>query len=187
MKFDFDTIRSIHHECRGCHSKTDCCCASYDIFISEKEMRRILNIFPLLIEYCPNLAKDGEFDNVFEESNDGLIQLDTDENGLCVFAYRQGGIIRCALHSVAIDMGLSIEDVKPFHCLLWPMAVSSGPETVISIQENALDFPCNSPQKPDHLGRGIHRPHRWKHAENERRIAGRRRAAPSKHAPVRVD
>ena len=151
MKFDFDAIKSIYHECRGCHSKTDCCCASYNIFISEEEMQRILNIFPLIIGYCPDLVVDGEFDNVFEESDDGLIQLDTDENGLCVFAYRHEEMIRCALHTAANDMGIAIEDIKPFHCLLWPMAVSSGSEPLVSIQENALDFPCNHPQKPDHI------------------------------------
>ncbi len=51
---------------------------------------------------------DGEFDNVFEESNDGLIRVDTDENGLCVFAYRHAGIIRCALHTVANDTGIPL-------------------------------------------------------------------------------
>lgn len=151
MKFDYESIKSIHHECTGCQSKTDCCCASYDIFISEKEMQRILNIFTRIIEYCPDLMKDGEFDNVFEESEDGLIQLDTDGNGLCVFAYQGGGMVRCALHTVAIDMDLPVEEIKPFHCLLWPMAVSSGSEPVISIQQNAHDFPCNRPQKPDHI------------------------------------
>ena len=156
MKFDFDAIKSIHHECTGCHSKTNCCCAGYDIFISEQEMQRILNIFPRVIRYCPDLVKDGELDNVFEESGDGLIQLDTDENGLCVFAYQQQeGVVRCALHSVAIDMDLSVEEIKPFHCLLWPMAVSPGPESVISIQENALDFACNRPQKPDHICKSL--------------------------------
>jgi hypothetical protein len=155
MKFDFDTINAIHHRCRGCRSKSDCCCASYDIFISEAEMQRILNIFPLVIEYCPGLMVDGEFDNVFEESDDGLIRVDTDENGLCVFAYRFEGIIRCALHTVANDTGTPVENVKPFHCLLWPMAVSSGPETVVSIQENALDFPCNRPQQSDFICKSL--------------------------------
>jgi hypothetical protein len=156
MKFDFDAIKSIHHHCTGCHSKTDCCCASYDIFISEKEMQRILNIFPQVVEYCPDLMKDGEFDNVFEESDDGLIQLDTDDNGLCVFAYqRQEELVRCALHSVAIDLNLPIEEIKPFHCLLWPMAISSGPESVISIQQNALDFSCNRPQTSDQICKSL--------------------------------
>lgn len=150
-KFDYEAIQSILHQCIGCRSKTDCCCASYHIFISAKEMQRILNLFPLLAQYCPRLLKDGEFDNVFEESDDGLIQIDTDENGLCVFAYEREGMIRCSLHTAAHDLGLPVEKVKPFHCLLWPMAVSPGPEPVISVQENALDFPCNRPQKPDSI------------------------------------
>lgn len=151
MKFDYEAIRSIHHDCTGCRSKTDCCCASYHILISREEMQRILNMFPLLAEYCPGLVKDGEFDNVFEESDDGLIQLDTDENGLCVFAYEHEGIVRCALHTAANVMNLPVEQVKPFHCLLWPMAVSPGAETVISIQENALDFPCNRAQQSNRI------------------------------------
>jgi hypothetical protein len=34
---------------------------------------------------------------------------------------------------------------------LWPIAVSSGDETLVSIQENALDFPCNRPRQPDRI------------------------------------
>jgi len=149
MRFDLDAIKSIDHHCTGCRSKKKCCCASYNIFVSKTEMQRILNIFPLAAAYCPGLIKDGEFDNVFEEFDDGSIQIDTDESGLCVFAYRQAGIIRCALHTVAIDMDMPVETVKPFHCLLWPMAISPGSETVVSLQEDALDFPCNRPQKSD--------------------------------------
>jgi hypothetical protein len=155
MKFDFNKIKSIHHLCTGCSPDADCCCASYNIFISEEEMQRILNIFPLIIEYCPDLVVDGAFDNVFEESDDGSIQLDTDENGLCVFAYRHEGIIRCALHTVANDTGIPVENLKPFHCLLWPMALSSGSETAVSIQENALDFPCNHLQKSDYICKSL--------------------------------
>jgi hypothetical protein len=151
MKFDLDKIKSIDHHCTGCHSKKKCCCACYDIFVSRTEMQRILHIYPLVAGYCPGLIQNGEFDNVFEEFDDGSIQLDTDENGLCVFAYRQAGIIRCALHTVAIDMDIPVETVKPFHCLLWPMAISPGPEPMVSLQENALDFPCNRPQKSDDI------------------------------------
>ena len=155
MKIDFEAIKSIDHFCTGCRSKRECCCASYHIFVSAKEMQRILNIFPLLADYCPGLMVDGEYDNVFEECDDGSIQLDTDENGLCVFAFRQKGLIRCALHAVANDMGLPLQEIKPFHCLLWPMAISPGTETVVSIQENALDFHCNHAKATDQICKSL--------------------------------
>ena len=143
MKIDLDRIKNIDHCCTGCESSTECCCARYDILISEDEMQQILNIFPLAASYCPNLMQNGELLNVFEDTEDGQIRIDTDENELCVFAYRQKGLIWCALHSVALDLGVPVSQVKPFHCLLWPLAVCEETETVISIQHNALDFPCN--------------------------------------------
>ena len=147
MKFDLDTIKSIDHQCTGCRSKKKCCCASYNIFVSETEMQRILNIYPLLAAYCAHLMVDGEFDNVFEESDDGSIRIDTDEDGLCVFAYRQAGMIRCAIHTVATDQGIPLADIKPFHCLLWPLAISSETKNMVTLQENALEFPCNRTNK----------------------------------------
>jgi hypothetical protein len=151
MKFDLKKIKSIDHCCTGCRSPAKCCCARYDILISEAEMQRILNIFPLAASYCPNLAKDGEWLNVFEDAEDGQIRIDTDENELCVFAYRQKKLIRCALHSVAVDLKIPVTHVKPFHCLLWPLAVSEGAEPAVSIQENALDFPCNRRRESEHV------------------------------------
>jgi hypothetical protein len=67
---------------------------------------------------------------VFEEEEPGLFPLDTNEAGLCLFAYWSHGRTHCSLHTVAMTPGLPLEQVKPKVCLLWPIHFSEGREVL---------------------------------------------------------
>jgi RimJ/RimL family protein N-acetyltransferase len=112
-------------------------------------MESIVGMMPAAARYCPHLQESGGFQNVFEEVEGGLFSLETDENGLCVFAYRRGRHVRCALHSAAVEAGLPLRGVKPEPCLLWPLCLSEGEEPVLTVAEEALSFVCNRLREPD--------------------------------------
>jgi len=60
-----------------------------------------------------------------------------------VFAYWLDGRNRCSLHSAAAALGLALRDVKPKHCMLWPIHVSGGREE-LAIPGEVLRFRCNA-------------------------------------------
>jgi hypothetical protein len=110
-------------------------------------MKAIIGALPLAAGHCPWLnGKDG-FDNVFDEVERGLFAIDTHEDGLCVFAYHCDSGIRCSLHSVAGQMGMSPHLLKPYACTLWPLVLREPPNASLSICADALQFPCNSTRK----------------------------------------
>jgi hypothetical protein len=99
-------------------------------------------------KYASNLACGGAIENIFEEDGNGTFIVDTDEDGLCAFAYgdRKRGVL-CSLHSVAVDLKLPHYKTKPKSCVLWPLAISEDPPVHLSIAEDAFSFPCNTRRK----------------------------------------
>ena len=93
--------------------------------------------------FCPSLNLDDGFDNVFEPVGGNLYSLDTHDDGTCVLAYRKGKKMLCSLHSVALAHNITMNNVKPLHCLLWPLAITDGKKSVLSIQDDAFEFVCN--------------------------------------------
>jgi hypothetical protein len=83
---------------------------------------------------------------VFDEEEPGLFSIDTTGDGLCLFAYWSHGRTHCSLHTVATDLGLPLEQVKPKVCLLWPLHFSDGDE-VLAMIDDAMLFSCNA-RKP---------------------------------------
>jgi hypothetical protein len=106
-------------------------------------MNRIIQVLPEAVKLCPHLRIDGGYDNVFEEVEPGLYAIDTDEDGLCLFAYVSDHTIRCSLHTSGSALGLPLNQVKPKACLLWPLSFFEGDE-VLSLTSDALSFKCNS-------------------------------------------
>lgn len=142
-------IVQLEHNCDLCQTGTKCCCSSFDVCISEKEVEQIVGILPQVSKYAPHLVgDDGDFENVFDEEPDGLFSIDTHEDNLCVFAYHRKGQTLCSLHSVALDMKIPIQKVKPLVCMLWPLAISDGPNPSIDVDSYAYDFHCNHKQPP---------------------------------------
>ncbi len=144
---DVESLLSMENNCTGCAKGQKCCCASYEVCATTAEVRRIIRVMPAAAGYCPHLRTDGGYDNVFDEEEPGLFSIDTTEEGLCVFAYWSGGRTHCSLHTVALELGLPLEQVKPKVCLLWPLHISDGDE-VLGLIHDALQFACNRPTPP---------------------------------------
>ena len=145
MTIEMKQIARLTHACDGCKNKdpNQSCCATYEVCITPAEVDAIVGVLPEASKDCPELKDGDDFQNVFEETDDGLVCLDTTEDGLCVFAYQAEGEVRCALHSAAERLKIPLEEVKPAVCLLWPLSISDD-EPRLSIADDALEFHCNT-------------------------------------------
>ncbi len=144
---DIDAILSLNHKCNECAGHFTSCCSCFEICITKKEMAGIIGILPEAAKLRRSLALDDGYDNVFEALGGGQYCLDTDEDGLCVFAYAKDKKILCSLHSAALNLGIPVEQVKPAPCLLWPLALSEGKYKVLSVHDDVYEFACNSRKK----------------------------------------
>ena len=143
VSVDLESLRSVEHRCRGCAEDEPCCCSSYEVCVTDAEMRQIIEVLPEAAKLCPHLKTDQGYDNVFEYVEPGLHALDTTEDGLCLLAYVADHTIRCSLHTAGTNLGLPLGKVKPKACLLWPMSLSEGDE-VLLLDGDALSFRCTA-------------------------------------------
>jgi hypothetical protein len=143
---DLDSLMKFRHNCDGCARRASVasCCSGLEVCISKSEMSKIVGIIPYIVKYCHHLLIEAELDNIFNESEDGLYSIDTHINGLCVFAYRKNRRILCGIHSAADGLGLNWYDLKPLPCILWPLAISEDLSPVISLDDSAGSFHCNT-------------------------------------------
>ncbi len=146
VRVDLPSIRSIDHACTGCSGTANCCCSKYEILVDDAELNRIMQALPEAAKLCPHLKTDDGYDNVFEEAEGRLNSIDTREDGLCVFAYSAGPMIRCSLHTVEASLGLPLGSLKPKVCLLWPLTFSQAGD-VLTLHDDAFSFGCNSRRK----------------------------------------
>jgi hypothetical protein len=157
LAVDLDALTMFYHACSGCPQDVFCCCARYDICINTLEMERVIAYLPQVAHYIPQLMTDDGYDNVFEEIGTDLFRIDTQDDDLCVFAYHEHRATRCALHRVALDMGLPVHALKPQACLLWPLALSETAPYILSVHVDAPQFTCNHPRpKQKSLHPSIH-------------------------------
>ena len=143
VSVDLASLLSVGHRCRGCAQDEPCCCSSYEVCVTDAEMRRIIRVLPEAAKLCPHLKTGHGYDNVFEYVEPGLYALDTTEDGLCLLAYVADHTIRCSLHTAGTNLGLPLGKVKPEACLLWPLSLSEGDE-VLSLAGDALSFRCTA-------------------------------------------
>jgi len=142
VEIDIGSLLLLENRCRGCARGERCCCSSYEVCVTTAEINRIIKVLPQAARYCPHLLSRGGYDNVFEEEEPGLYSIDTTEDGLCLFAYWSRNRTQCSLHTVSMELGLPLEQVKPKVCVLWPLHFSEGRE-VLSLIDDALTFSCN--------------------------------------------
>ena len=147
VEVDVESLLSLENRCSGCVRGERCCCSSYEVCITAAELKRIIKVLPEAAKLCPHLLTTRGYDNVFEEEEPGLFSIDTTEEGLCLFAYRSHRRTHCSLHTVAVTLGLPLEQVKPKVCLLWPMHFSEGNEVLTAINDAFL-FGCNVRKAP---------------------------------------
>lgn len=157
VRVDLGALRSITHRCdpASCRGRKTCC-GEYEIVIEEDELEKIVGYMPGAAGYASGFQGDEGLQNVFEETEDGLLTIDDDEDGLCVFSFCDREERRlCSLHAVGLEMGIPPHKVKPLACFLWPLDLSSGRRPVLSIHDDAFEFPCNAkrPQTESGLDR----------------------------------
>jgi hypothetical protein len=143
LTVDLAAILSVNHTCIGCRPGEPCCCSTYEVCVTTSELKHIIAVLPEAVQFCPHLDTENGYDNIFDEVEPGLFAIDTDDDGLCLFAFRSGRKVRCSLHAAAAALGLPPEKVKPKSCLLWPMNFSEGKE-VLSLVDDAPAFRCNT-------------------------------------------
>ncbi len=150
---DIGSLLSLEHSCdpKLCSSSKSCC-SCFQVFITKDELERLVGFMPEASAYTKNLKTGGSYSNVFDEEDEGLFSIETDDAGLCVFGYRAGGDgTFCSLHSAALKMDLKPEEVKPFDCMLWPLALTEEKPLTLTIDNDAFDFPCNKKRAPGAL------------------------------------
>jgi hypothetical protein len=152
---DVEALETIAHRCEpALCRRAGTCCAGYDVCVAEDELPKLAGATELAARYVPDLGQGG---NVFEELFDGLYSIDTDEDGLCVFAYEDaGGQVLCSLHSAALENGLDVRELKPRCCMLWPLALSGSRPRYLMVDPGAFSYPCNRRKASDgRLDEGI--------------------------------
>lgn len=144
---DVAALAALCHVCDGCRGRVlaHSCCARFDVWVTRAEMRRITGLLPAVAKVCTHLRDNGELDNVFEEEGGDAYSIDKRDDGLCAFAFRSGGMIRCGVHAAAEAQGLDGNAVKPLECALWPLTLSDTEPWVLSVDEDAAAFHCNTP------------------------------------------
>ena len=145
MRIDVEALQALAHRCEPlkCIGRERGCCATYEVVVGRREQGTIVGALAEAARFAPALKTGGEYLDPFEETEGGSC-LNTDEDGRCVFAYEDArGATLCSLHSAAMELGLPPARVKPRACALWPLALVEGDPPLLTVQEDALAFPCN--------------------------------------------
>ena len=152
---DLRALRALAHTCDPMKCRhTKCCCRSYEVSLEANEIGRIAGTVPDAAQLAPGLTEDGMLIDPIDDTEGGYC-LNTDEQGLCVFAYRTDqGAIYCAMHTLALRWNLPPAAVKPRACTLWPLAIHGTNPAQLSVQDDAYEFPCNTPRRPS--ARSLH-------------------------------
>jgi len=157
-RIDLEALKGIAHRCDPRKYRNGLsCCAYYDIELSPIEARRVIDWLPEAAKFAPHLRdKDGYIDPI-ERMPGSRPTLAVDAAERCVFAYKdREGTLWCSLHSAALAHGLQPEKVKPLSCALWPLALWDEEEPhVLTVQPDAMRFPCNVARVGEGLDPGI--------------------------------
>lgn len=154
---DVAALRGMGHKCDPtlCR-KTPSCCGQYEVCVETKRLESLIGCMPAAAKLADALGDEDA--NPFDPLGAGLYAIDTNEDGLCVFAYRDGqGRTLCSLHSAAMAAGVSPYRVKPTSCSLWPLAMNETAPPVLTVDGLAMEFPCNRRRRgrPRTLDAGI--------------------------------
>ena len=145
VRIDINALRVLAHRCvpTNCSVSRNCC-KTYEVLVDAREVSAIVGAMPDAARYAPGLYEDGIPIEPVEDAEHRQTCLATDEDGLCVFAYRnRAGATLCSLHSAALDLGLPPIKVKPKACVLWPLFLVETNPPLLTVQSDATEFACN--------------------------------------------
>lgn len=145
---DLMALFGIDHRCEPRLCKNESCCTSYEICVDDKEIRNIVSLLKDASDFAPHLRSEEDWADLFDPVENDLCALETDEDGLCVFAFGNKNQVRCSLHAAAMRLDLHPYQMKPKVCSLWPVAWVEGERPLITIQDDAFTFPCNQVKDP---------------------------------------
>ena len=157
IRVDVAALLRLAHACEPSRcERASSCCSSYEVLVDRKEQRQITGYLDEASHYAAGLAEDGGFIEPFE-ATEGAKCLTTHEDGLCVFAFgnRQARVL-CSLHAVALERGLKPHTVKPLACAIWPLYFVESDPPLLTVQEGAMGFPCNTPRARSSGARRLH-------------------------------
>lgn len=157
IRVDLDALRALRHDCvpEKCIGRKRGCCETYEVFVDRTEIGTIVGTLPDAAKYARHLKLKygGDYIDPIEESEGGGDCIATHQDGRCVFAYRaRNGMTLCSLHSAGLDLGLEPFKVKPKACALWPLYFVEGKSPLLTVQEGALQFPCNHKRRSGSAG-----------------------------------
>lgn len=146
INVDLEALLGVEYSCvpSACANQA-CCCQYYEITLTADELQTVLGMVPMAAKYAAHLdVSADELPELFEEIDDGQFALAEDEDGCCVFQYQNGdGATLCSIHSAALEHGMHPYRVKPWACSMWPLTEDEEDPPLLTLQDDALDFPCN--------------------------------------------
>lgn len=156
---DLPALTALSHRCDpALCAAGPSCCTEYDVWLRSEEAEAIVGILPAAARFRPDLILGDGPANPFEELGPETFALDEDDDGQCALAYRDArGHRLCAVHSAALALGVDVRTVKPQTCRLWPLTLTGAAPAVVSVQDDAFEFPCNAHRDPaqDGLDEGV--------------------------------
>ncbi len=139
----------FHCDASLCRDTENCC--TFDVVIDASERDRLLGLLPECARFQPALQGADGPENPFDDcADEGLYGVDHDEDG-CALSYRGAdGEASCALHSVALALGLDPLRHKPLACALWPLVLIEGRRVIVGLDAEVFGFPCaRRKERPD--------------------------------------
>ncbi len=154
---DMPAVTGIAHRCGPSVCRTGpSCCSQYEVRIEEGDVPALLGILPRAARYAPALQTPEGLAGVVDDVEGGVVPAGTGADDLCVLAYTSPeGDVLCSVHTAALEMGLEPYGAKPSCCALWPLTVTVAEPHVISVQEDAFAFPCNTRRTGPGLDDGL--------------------------------
>ena len=88
VRVDVQALMSIQHCCLpGVFKGPNRPFVLSEYSLNELELETIVGFLPLVEKYTASIGSVQEYDNIFDEAEDGCFIIDVDENEKCVFAY----------------------------------------------------------------------------------------------------
>ncbi len=103
------------------------CCTSFEVRVAPEELERVQPIVDKVEKRYPSIAaelarRDGLW-WYFNETDFNKTLEDKDDNGCIFLTPMEDGMIKCALHAVALEEGLEPSLCKPAACTMFPLFV----------------------------------------------------------------